>query len=377
MGTAALKTEMNRLRTLAVCKALDQLPAVEPAATNGDAGELAGEIAASFRRKVQFYCEVYKQSMQEAVAHAEERHLESEERLERREKMTVWHGNSCLVTGRSSLDAEGAPAMNVLVTDALWERLEPLLPPPPQRRFRFPGRKPLDYRKILTGILFVLKTGIAWEDLPAELGCGCGKTCRENLKRWHEAGVWTQLHAVLLAELNGADRIDWRRGLIDASFAEAPEGGEDTGPNPTDRGKSGSKHHVLTDAQGIPLAATVTAANVNEVTQVFDVLTSMPPVGGKPGPKREKPERLQGDTGYDSEPVRQLLRWLGVTPILGERGREHGSGLGVYRWFVERTISWLHSFGRLRRRLDRFTELQEAFLQLACDLICLRFVVDA
>src|SRR5512135_160193 len=181
--------------------------------------------------------------------------------------------------------------MKPLVTDALWERLRPLLPPPPPRRFRFPGRKPLDHRRILTGILFVLKTGIAWEDLPAELGCGCGKTCREHLKRWHEAGVWTKLHAVLLAELNGAGQIDWRRALIDASFAEAPEGGEDTGPNPTDRGKSGTKHHVLTDAQGIPLAATVTAANVNEVTQVFDVLTSMPPVGGKPGPKRERPDR--------------------------------------------------------------------------------------
>ena len=266
--------------------------------------------------------------------------------------------------------------MKPLVTDALWERLEPLLPPPPQRRFRFPGRKPLDHRKILTGILFVLKAGIAWEDLPAELGCGCGKTCREHLKRWHEAGVWTKLHAVLLAELNGAGQIDWRRALIDASFAKAPEGGEDTGPNPTDRGKSGTKHHVLTDARGIPLAATVTAANVNEVTQVFDVLTSMPPVGGKPGPKRERPDRLQGDTGYDSEPVRQLLRWLGITPVLAKRRREHGSGLGVYRWFVERTIAWLHSFGRLRRRLDRHTELQDAFLQLACGLICLGFVVD-
>src|SRR5438128_10716573 len=100
----------------------------------------------------------------------------------------VWHGNSCLVTGRSSLDTDGAPAMKPLVTDALWERLQPLLPPPPQRRFRFPGRKPLDYRKILTGILFVLKTGIAWDDLPAELGCGCGKTCRHYLRVWHQAG---------------------------------------------------------------------------------------------------------------------------------------------------------------------------------------------
>ena len=264
--------------------------------------------------------------------------------------------------------------MKLLVTDALWERLQPLLPPPPPRRFRFPGRKPLDYRKVLTGILFVLKTGIAWDDLPAELGWGCGKTCRHYLQLWHQAGVWLRLHALLLAELNGADQIDWERALIDASFAKAPEGGEDTGPNPTDRSKSGSKHHVLTDAQGIPLNATVTAANVNEVTQVLDVLVNKPAVGGKPGPKRELPDRLQGDTGYDSEPLRVLLRWLGITPVLGKRQREQGSGLGKFRWFVERTLSWLHSFGRLRRRLDRLTEIQEAFLRLACALICLRFL---
>jgi transposase len=265
--------------------------------------------------------------------------------------------------------------MKPLVTDALWERLMPLIPPAPRRRFRFPGRKPLDYRKILTGILFVLKTGIAWDDLPSDLGCGCGKTCRHYLQLWHKAGVWFNLHAVLLAELNGADKIDWQRALIDASFAKAPEGGEDTGPNPTDRGKFGSKHHVMTDAHGIPLSATTTAANVNEVTQLLPVLLDMPPVGGKPGPKRELPDRLQGDRGYDSEPVRTLLRWLGITPVLAARNTEHDSGLGVYRWFVERTISWLHSFGRLRRRLDRLTDIQEAFLELGCSMICLRFLM--
>src|SRR3989442_1566314 len=264
--------------------------------------------------------------------------------------------------------------MKQLVSDALWERLQPLLPPPPQRRFRFPGRKPLDDRQVLTGILFVLKTGIAWDDLPAELGCGCGKPCRHYLRLWHQAGVWRQLHALLLAELNGADQIDWGRALIDASFAKAPEGGEDTGPNPTDRSKSGSKHHVLTDAQGIPLTATVTAANVNEVTQVLQVLADMPPVGGKPGPPREKPERLQGDRGYDSEPVRQVLRWLGIVPVLAARYTAHGSGLGVFRWFVERTLSWLHAVGRLRRRLDRLTGVQEGFLPLACSILLLRFV---
>jgi transposase len=264
--------------------------------------------------------------------------------------------------------------MKTLVTDALWQRVQPLLPPPPPRRFRFPGRKPLDYRKILTGILFVLKTGIAWDDLPAELGCGCGKTCRHYLQLRHQAGVWLKLHALLLAELQGADQIDWERALIDASFVKAPEGGEATGPNPTDRGRSGSKHHVLTDAQGIPLTATLTAANVHEVTPVFQMLTDLPPVGGKPGPPRAKPEPLQGDRGYDSEPVRQLLRQLGITPVLAERNTGHGSGLGVFRWFIERTISWPHAFGRLRRRLDRLTEVQQAFLRLACGIICLRFL---
>jgi transposase len=218
--------------------------------------------------------------------------------------------------------------MKLLVTDELWQHVQPLLPPPPLRRFRFPGRKPLGYRQILTGILFVLKTGIAWDDLPAELGCGCGKTCRHYLRLWHQAGVWRKLHALVLAELHGADQIDWERALIDASFTKAPEGGEDTGPSPTDRGKSGGKHHVMTDARGIPLSATVTAANGNEVTQVVAVLTDMAPVGGKPGPKRRKPERRQGDRGYDSEPVRRGSRGRGIPPILAARQTDTAAGRG-------------------------------------------------
>src|SRR5437763_12289287 len=137
--------------------------------------------------------------------------------------MSQWHKGCFFVLGKTISGAERGQAMKPVVTDALWERIEPLLPPPPWRRFRLPGRKPLDYRNVLTGILFVLKTGIAWDDLPAELGCGCGKTCRYYLQVWHRAGVWRQLHALLLAELNGADQIDWNRALIDASFAKAPE----------------------------------------------------------------------------------------------------------------------------------------------------------
>jgi transposase len=103
--------------------------------------------------------------------------------------------------------------MKPLVSDELWEHMEPLLPPPPKRRF--PSCKPIDYRKMLTGILFVFKTGISWEDLPADLGCGCGKTCRHYLRLWTKIDVWRQLHAVLLAELNGSDKINWERALIE------------------------------------------------------------------------------------------------------------------------------------------------------------------
>jgi transposase len=132
---------------------------------------------------------------------------------------------------------------------------------------------------------------------------------------------------------------------------------------------------VLTDAQGIPLAAQVTAANVNEVTRLVPLVDAVPPVAGKPGRPRRRPESLYGDRAYASEAKREELRERHIEPFLPDQRAPHGSGLGVVRWFVERTLSWLHGFGRLRRRLDRKTELQEAFLQLACDLICLRVLV--
>jgi len=124
-----------------------------------------------------------------------------------------------------------------LVSDELWAILQPLIPPRKPRRFRYPGRKPIDDRKALTGILFVLKTGIPWQDLPVEMGCGCGMTCWRRLRDWNEAGVWTRLHQVLLQRLDDAHRINWTRAAIDSTFARAFEGVEGSGKNPTDRGR--------------------------------------------------------------------------------------------------------------------------------------------
>jgi transposase len=261
-----------------------------------------------------------------------------------------------------------------LLSDALWQRVEPLLPTPKPRRFRYPGRKPLDYRKVLTGIIFVLKTGLAWEDLPCEMGCGSGMSCLNYLKAWHQAGVWARLHQLLLQELEDADKIDWSRGAVDATMARALGGGEDTGRNPTDRGKLGSKHHVLTDARGLPLNVTVTGANVPEVNELLNVIDSAPEVVTAEGEPRRNPDEVYADRAYDSEPHREEMRQRDVAPRFARRRTPHGSGLGVYRWVVERTASWLHSFRRLRLRTDRNGQLQEAFVALGSAIICSWFL---
>ena len=112
-----------------------------------------------------------------------------------------------------------------LLDDDLWELLKPLLPPPKPRRSRFPGRKPLEPRKVLTGILFVVKTGIPWEALPQELGWGSGMTCWRYLRAWHRDGVWQRLHVLLLTKLRGADKLDWSRAVVDSAAVRAVLGG--------------------------------------------------------------------------------------------------------------------------------------------------------
>jgi transposase len=104
------------------------------------------------------------------------------------------------------------------------------------------------------------------------------------------------------------------------------------------------------------------------------LVEAIPPVRGKPGRPRRRPESLYGDRAYDSAPHRRALRWRGITPRLAKRRTPHGSGLGKYRWVVERTLSWLHQFRRLRIRYERLPEIHEAFLTLGCALICWRFL---
>ena len=114
-----------------------------------------------------------------------------------------------------------------LVPDELWAIVEPLLPPEPPKPKG--GRPRVPDRAALTGIIFVLKSGIPWEMLPPELGCGSGMTCWRRLRDWQEAGVWDRLHQTLLDRLGEADRIDWSRASLDSASIPAKRGAPSPG----------------------------------------------------------------------------------------------------------------------------------------------------
>ena len=126
----------------------------------------------------------------------------------------------------------------------------------------------------------------------------------------------------------------------------------------------------MTDAGGIPLSVVLTQANRNDITQLLPLLDAVQPVQGKKGRPRKRPQSVQGDRAYDSQGHREELRRRGIKPVLARRRVPHGSGLGKSRWVVERSFAWLHSLRRLRVRYERRPDIHEAFLKLACTLIC-------
>jgi transposase len=148
--------------------------------------------------------------------------------------------------------------------------------------------------------------------------------------------------------------------------------GAKTGPNPTDRAKAGSKHHLIVDGRGLPLAATVTSANTSDVTQLIPLVDAIPLVAGRPGHPRRRPQSLYADRAYHCAVRALALLSRRIEPFIAQRGDPHGSGLGRARWVVERTIAWLHAMRRLKIRYERRDDIHEAFLMLGCILICYR-----
>lgn len=258
--------------------------------------------------------------------------------------------------------------------DEFMKIIEPLLPPDkivgPQG-----GRPTIPNVTALRVIWYVLSTGIRWQDVLPAMECS-GRTAHRRLRAWQELGVWESLHKSLLELLNRAGLLDLTVAVVDSTLVPAPSGGDNTGPNPTDRAKTGSKHTLLVDGNGVPLAIRTTGANASDQQQLEPIMHKFPHVKGKPGRPREKPEAAYADRGYDSESNRMILRWLGIEPFIAKRNTEHGSGLGTVRWVVERTNAWLKGLKRMRVRWDRLEVIQDAWNLLAMCVICYRLLSE-
>ena len=153
------------------------------------------------------------------------------------------------------------------------------------------------------------------------------------------------------------------------------KGGTKTGPNPTDKGKPGTKRHIVVDRTGIPLAAMITAANMHDSMVFEELIDAIEPIKrpgrGRP---RKRPEKLHADKAYDDKKCAQALRRRGIKRRIARKGTESSEKLGRHRWVVERTLAWLAKYRRLAIRYERRDDIHEAFLHLGCSLICFNYL---
>lgn len=257
-----------------------------------------------------------------------------------------------------------------LLSDEVWQQIRSEFPR--QRRSPKGGRPQVPHRQALTGIIFVLKTGLPWNMLPLELRCGSGVTCWRRFQAWTQSGLWERIRLRILGLLERQGSLDVTRAVIDSASVRAVAGGAHTGPNPTDRAKKGCKRHVITDANGLPLVVQIGPANERDDRRAFPLLDRFPVLSGPRGRRRVRPEILQGDAGYGFPDLEQEVRRRRIRPLLAPRGRKavHGSGHGRTRYVVERTLAWFGNYRRLKLCYERTGAHFQSFHDLAAMLIC-------
>ncbi len=221
------------------------------------------------------------------------------------------------------------------------------------------GRPPLPTIKVVETLRFFVREGVQWRELRATADRASGSTLRRRLDDWHAAAVLRQVHAVLIRMVRaGPESAPWDV-IVDSCSVRAKRGGELTGPNPTDRGKAGTKYHVVVSTDGIPLGVIPSAANVHDTRLFLHLLRLAQVVCAAIG-------RLYADAGYDSADNRGLCLRDGIEPHIRKVGEPHGSGLGSVRCVVEHDCAWLLANKRLDRRQDRLGRVILALLTTAC-----------
>jgi putative transposase len=250
------------------------------------------------------------------------------------------------------------------VSDELWERVEPLVPPAPSHAKG--GRPRLPDRQLFAAIVYVLRTGIQWNALPRALGAS--STVHARFQTWERAGFFAALWEQELADYDELIGIDWEWQALDGAMTKAPFGGAASGPNPTDRAKQGVKRSLLTDGAGIPLAVAIDGANRHDMKLLTVTLDGV--VVTRPEPSAEAPQHLCLDAGYDYAAVRTAAAGRAYDAHIRGRGEERAAkletGWRARRWVVERTHSWMNRSRRLLVRWEKQAENYLAFIQLAC-----------
>ncbi|MGV9600738.1 IS5 family transposase [Streptosporangium sandarakinum] len=260
--------------------------------------------------------------------------------------------------------------MQRLVPDEPWELFQRVVPPSPTRP-QGGGRRRVDDRLILAAIVFVATSGCTWRQLPPVFDASW-QTVHRRFAEWSAARVWAKLYRITLDELGARGELDWSRCAIDSVSLRAIKKGELTGPNPVDRGKNGSKIHMITERTGLPISVAISGANTHDSLALEPLVRGIPPIRSRRGPRRRRPTKLHGDKAYDFPRVRVFLRGQGITPRIARRGVESSERLGRHRWVIERTMAWLVGYRRLHRRYERRADHFLSFVGLAAALICYR-----
>ncbi|MFD7395072.1 IS5 family transposase [Streptomyces virginiae] len=258
-----------------------------------------------------------------------------------------------------------------LVPDELWVLFQRVVPEAPSRP-QGGGRRRHGDREVLAAIVFVATSGCTWQQLPTSSFGPSGATAHRRFSEWSKARVWAKLHRLVLDELGARGELDWSRCAIDSVNMRALKRGDPTGPNPVDRGKFGSKIHLITERTGLPLSVGISGANLHDSQALEPLVRGIPPIRSHRGRRRRKPAKLHADKGYDYAHLRRWLRGRGIKHRMARRGIESSQRLAGHRWTIERTMAWLAGCRRLHRRYERKADHSLAFASIACTLICYR-----
>lgn len=254
------------------------------------------------------------------------------------------------------------------ITDEQWKVIEPLLP----KRKTHMGRPPIPLRRVLNGIIYVLKTGVAWMDMPKKYGSYT--TCWRRLKEWEKVGIWERIWRKLLGKLQKKKRLNWDQVYLDGSFVAAKRGG--TGIGKTKMGK-GSKVMVVAEKNGIPIGILVESAQPHEIRLAERTLSTIR-VPSRRGRPYSQFRELVADRAYHSKDFRQMIRKKGAQPTIPGRkndkkrkGRPFAVGDGYkQRWKIERCFAWMDNNRRLVVRYERYIQHYKAFCVLSLILLC-------